>query len=421
MEFFNIIYIFLVSVFLFTFNLSKNKKIDIIQLIGLNLIILSSAFLLLSFFKISILLIFYLLIFFRICNILFITKKNDLLFNFKESFLNIKFILTFFIFFSLSIFLTNNIELSWDAQNYNMLKVYHFYYEEDFIGLANLPASHYPHLVQYLWAFFWKISLFKNEYSGRLFFIFINIFSIFFIFELIKKDNFYKIIFSFLCIILTFNKTILSGGLEILSFSYLSFLSFFAYNSYKNNILKRIDILFIFLLINILLWIKNESALIALIILLPIFFLTKKITVKQKKYLLILITVAFFIRFCLLKYYDFKIDDYQLAETTKIDLNLFLKNMRVVTFYIFTNIIKNPFFLLSYLFLFIFIKTFNKNFRIILYISFLHIIFIYGAFMFNLPNVEWQSRVAMDRILYSTGSFFLMLFVFLANKISSKN
>lgn len=421
MELFNIIYIFFVLVFVSTFYFSKNRKIDIIKLIGLNLIILSSIFLLLSFFKISILLIFYLLIFFRICNIIFITKKNDLLLNFKASFLNIKFIFIFFIFFSLSIILINNIELSWDAQNYNILKVYHFYNEEDFIGLANLPASHYPHLGQYFWAFFWKISLFKNEYSGRLFFIFINIFSIFFICELIKKNDFYKIIFSFLCIILTFSKTIFSGGLEILSFSYLAFLSFFAYNFYKNNILKGVDILFIFLLINILLWIKNESALIGLIILLPVFLRTKKIIFKKKAYLLILIVVAFFIRFLLLKYYDFKIDDYQLAETTKIDLNLFLKNIKIITFYFLINVIKNPYFLLSYLFLLIFIKTFAKNFSIILYVSLLHVIFIYFAFMFNLPNVEWQTRVAMDRILYSTGSFFLMLFVFLANKISSKN
>jgi hypothetical protein len=421
MEFFNIIYIFFVLIFVFTFYFSKNRKIDIIQLIGFNVIVLSSIFLLLSFFKISIFLIFYLLIFFRICNIFFITKKNDSLLNFKASFLNIKFIFIFFIFFALSIFLSNNIELSWDAQNYNILKVYHFYNEEDFFGLTSLPAAHYPHLGQYFWAFFWKISLFNNEYSGRLFFIFINIFSIFFIFELIKNNNFYKIIFSLFCIILTFSKTIYSGGLEILSFSYLSFLSFFAYNFYKNNILKRADILFIFLLINILLWIKNESALIGLIILLPIFLSTKKILLQKKAYFLILIAIAFFIRFILLKYYDFKIDDYQLAETTKIDLNLFLKNIKVITFYFFINIIKNPYFLLSYLFLLIFIKIFAKNFSIILYISLLHVIFIYFAFMFNLPNVEWQTRVAMDRILYSTGSFFLMLFVFLANKISSKN
>jgi hypothetical protein len=154
---------------------------------------------------------------------------------------------------------------------------------------------------------------------------------------------------------------------------------------------------------------------------LPVFLRKKKIIFKKKAYLLILIVVAFFIRFLLLKYYDFKIDDYQLAETTKIDLNLFLKNIKIITFYFLINVIKNPYFLLSYLFLLIFIKTFAKNFSIILYITLLHVIFIYVAFMFNLPNVEWQSRVAMDRILYSTSSFFLMIFVFLANKIPSKN
>ena len=56
---------------------------------------------------------------------------------------------------------------------------------------------------------------------------------------------------------------------------------------------------------------------------------------------------------------------------------------------------------------------------VIIYLS-LNILFIFGAFIFSMENVEWQVRVGLKRVMFETSGFYLIAIAYLINKIQKK-
>jgi len=63
----------------------------------------------------------------------------------------------------------------------------------------------------------------------------------------------------------------------------------------------------------------------------------------------------------------------------------------------------------------------KQNINIFLISIFLLIIlFIFGAFIFSMENVEWLIRAELKRVMFETSGFYLLTIVYLSNKTQAK-
>ena len=122
----------------------------------------------------------------------------------------------------------------------------------------------HPHFGSYLWAFFWSLPFIEIEYFGRLSYVFIFCFSIYFITRFSVK-NYYSIILYLIILILLFKYNRFSGLQEVLIFSYLAISSKILYN--LENKKQLLDLIILILITNLIMWIKAEGIVFSLIIL----------------------------------------------------------------------------------------------------------------------------------------------------------
>ena len=111
-------------------------------------------------------------------------------------------------------------------------------------------------------------------------------------------------------------------------------------------------------------------------------------------------------------YYKFDVVDYRFNETLNLDLNYLLKGTIVITEELLKGFFKNIILFVSCLFIILNVASRIKNlfykFQAIQGLFF--IIFLYSAFLFNLPDVEWQTKVAIDRVLFLLSGSLLISF-----------
>lgn len=357
-----------------------------------NIIILLNLCLFCSFFVVG----KYILLFF--CFFIFLKNLNFFLKNLKELKLIIFFIINF-IFFTLLIY---NPDLGWDGIANWYPKTYSFFNNQSITALKELPRSDYPHLGPYVWSVGWYFSPLKLEYFGRLINIFIYFSAIFLFFDLIKKNLNYKLLVIFFLVILTINFNLFKGYQEHLIFSLLCFF-IFIYHEEKN---QKIFTIFSLLIINCLIWIKNESILFVI----PIFFLIiiKKNTNNKNKFLFSLsFFLILFLRYFLIKYFgeaslqgnQFSIEKI-LSEI--FNFRTFFYDLYYILKYLFLGIVKNPIILI-----FIFLnfchyrqkKLHNFSALTIFYIViFFELFFIYH--IVDSKNLIWMLSSSMDRLLF---------------------
>ena len=156
-----------------------------------------------------------------------------------------------------------------------------FYNGNTITDLSNLPNAWYPYLGSLSWSFFWKISFINYEYSGRFFYVFLYLTSLFLVIDNFNLSKTNKIILFILLIIITYDYThhshwsMFSGFQDILVFSLVCLAIHYLY---KLSILKKefenFNIISILLICNSLLWLKHEGFVISfsLILSLLIFF-----------------------------------------------------------------------------------------------------------------------------------------------------
>ena len=403
----------------FACTLIKNKKkLDIINHLEIGLVFNLFILLILSFIlRSGSNFIYYFLILVFLMNFVFLL--NDLFQNYKLKKLKINYIFLLFIFltFILSIDLSNNLKLGWDAQNYWLAKKLVFANGGDFFDLKNTGRDDYPYLGSFIWHIYSKFSLLGYEYFGRLFYLYLFLLSIFSIISIIKIKNSEKIILIFILTFLIYKVELFNGHQEILNFSLLILLTKIFYEIYNTRIsINKFDnkFIYLFILINSIIWIKNESSLLIIIFLLSVFLL-KEISLKIK---VMMILVLFSL--LLNKYYIFNFIDlsnklqkgnYELFEISNLFNYINFSRLILVIKYFVFYFVYNIHFFLTFLILLIMTKYDKKNTLVLpfLMMFFLSFVFFMLAFLLSAFELEIVLWTALDRVMFETSGLFIIL------------
>ncbi len=400
---------------------STNSQINRNFLI-FNLIINLNILLLFSFFPIPIenyqliLLGIYLLIFIYY---LFSTKLNlkNLI---KKSYLN--FLILFVTFIILSINISNQLNLGWDAKYFYYIKSLFFF---EGLGLTELSEFEHnkwhPYFGSYLWAFFWSLPYFEYEYFGRLFYLFTFCIAIYFISYSNKKNSIVQSIIYLFLLTLLFSYERFSGLQEVLLFSLLLISSKVLYD--LNFDKKFLNLLILLLIINLLIWIKSEGIVYSLIIF-SITLLNKKISFKEKITFFLIIIILLCIKYLVYSVYNFEANSqpYNINQIFNITLESFIYKLEKITIYSTYYSLKNPLLVVG-IFILIYLN-FNKMNRLDLrnYNIFftLNILFIFGAYLLRDMEIIYSLKTTLERIIFTSSSFYIYLICLFINKLIEK-
>lgn len=397
---------------------------------AMNIIFLFFIFLLASFTAIKLTLILSILLFLYIFlfylnykNIYYevISKDN---FSLKLFFL----IINLFFFFNTSY----NLKLGWDALSIWIFKVNNFYNGNDYFFLFSEGFTHknYPHLGSYVWAFFWKNSLFQKEYFGRLFYDYIYLLSIFILSDSFKNvSNFWKLTIFFIIVASSiYHHNEFNGYQEYLLFSLLIFCGklFLIINS-KKKFLHINFLFFVLILLTIIIpWIKNEGIFYSLFIGL-IFLLTNQ-SIYKKVTFIVTIATNIIIQIFIIKYF-FSINNiFQFS----LDINNLLKNLHFeelflrlssTTLYLLYASTKYLLVLFNMLIIIYIIKKkiFLINFKYFFLFFLLNLLFIYSIYVFTPLDPIWHLQTSIRRLVFQTSGFYFLLFVELFNEKLKKS
>lgn len=435
-ELISILLQFLIFICIFSFPLSPktvNSKFNIgiynfgiFDVFMLNGIIIFNILLFLSFLNFDLEIIFYLFL---------ITFIFFLYLNFKDwisSINNHKFLFIFFSITCILLFLNlaENLKFEWDGIAHWFFKTKSFYEGYDIENIQNLPASQYPHLGTYIWAFFWKNSIVEYEYLGRFVYIFFFILSIFVAANLFKvKNNIIYCLSVFILIVLTHDSYLLGGYQEYLLFSFGIILSKLIINSHNRDSLNY-EIIIILLNGNLLMWFKDEG-LFYFIILMTIYIFYQK--EKLNKFVILFLTVFFiFLQYLSQKYL---INVYALQEPLKnvdifelFEFSFLIERFILISKYFIISIIKYPIWLFILLSIY-FIKKNNFKKETVNFFIYQLIIFygfLYLVYFLHPQSSEFLLSVTLERLLFQISGFFILPIIiffnfFISNKINKNN
>ena len=398
--------------------LKNNNYPDILNRLEIGIVLNLFILLVLSFIlRSGSNIIYYILIIIFFNNFLFLLM--DMFKKYKNKNLRINYIFVFLIllFFIFAIDLANNLRIGWDAQNYWLAKKLVFTNGGDFFDLKNTPRDDYPYLGSFIWHVYSKFSFLGYEYFGRLFYLFLFLLSIFSIASIIKAKAFEKIILIFILVFLIYKVELFNGYQEILNFSLLILLTKIFYEILTEKLpIKKFNnkFIYLFILINSIIWIKSESTVLIMIFLLSI-FLIKEINFKIK----ILMTLVF-IFLLLNKFYIFSFIDlsheiqkgnYEYFKMSNffdfINFPRAILTLKYIFFYSLDNVI----FPITMFCLLIMIKYEKKNIFILPF-SLMFILgfgFFMAAFLFTSFPLEWVLWVSMNRIIFETSGLYVIL------------
>ncbi len=402
-------------------NLKKNT-LNNLDAHSLNIIFFIYLCLIFSFLNFDIKLVF---------KIYLLVSLIYLIFNFKKYVISIrinnpkfiKFIIFCTVIFSLFIYFAQNLKLEWDGHHW-LEKVLIFYNGYEVSNLKNVSVHpEYPHLGSYLWAFFWKNSILELEYFGRLFYVYFYVTSIFLISNVLKfkKENI-KILLVLFFLLITFDPYLFGGYQEYLIFSSLVISSRFIFLiNFKNSNNIHLILLSILILYTIT-WFKDEGLIYFLIFSFLLVFSQNIKNIKKINYLFFifgLVILQYILQKYLVGIYDFP------QKNNLVNIFSDLMNLKILfkkLFMIFTfsiiAFIKYPLWivvLLSIFLKFLFSKESDKKINYLLICLFFNLTFIFAAF-FSFSGFDFMLRVSLDRLLFQTSGFYLIITFILINK-----
>ena len=362
----------------------------------------------------------YLMISLIVLSLIFILKEKN---KFKIN-LNLKNFLIYTYIFIISVVVTYDLQLGWDAKFFWFLKTINFYQDNYLINLEKLPATDYPHLGTYIWSFFWRFPFDTYEYLGRIFYIFLYILSIFYFCEIFKSNETYKLILSSLIILTTFDIEWFNGNQEIMIFSLILVAAKLSYELVAQKIKNpNSHLIFLLLTLNAALWIKNEGLFLLGFILFTILFFGN-LNLKQKKFVVFVSVFLIATRLIILYFLNSELESFEFEKTLSYSFfENFLLNLKTISFYSFVYSLSLPLIILSLLILLLNIYLFKID-KIQLFIIFyliLNVLFIFMSFMLSMESVEWQVRVGLKRVMFESSGFYLLTIVYLFNKIKKND
>ena len=421
---------FIFSIFPLTVNFSdqyllkyKFYKYDFLLI---NLLINFVLLLLLSFTKINLSYYFIFLVFLSLSfNLVLFFKDKTYFLKFKE----INFLYFILLNLIIFVFIAKDPTLSWDGQKNWFYKSQSFFYNYNFFDLNKiLGVDYYPHLGPYLWGFFWKNSLLNYEYSGRFIYVFIFLLSIFSICDLLNVKKNIKALIITIVLLVSFDNFLFKGYQEVLVFSLLIFASKNIYNYILYQ--KKINLIFCFVCLNLLPWIKNEGYLFLIIFIISQFLIIKKFPKKIEIISLIFLSILLllFKKFLFLYYLDINLTHGGNINLT-ITINDFINYIKsiVTGFIIAVFKYKIWIFIFFSMFYFSMNKKINKkddqflNFLKINMLLYLFLILgIYFSVTDHIYGIQWWVDNSLDRILFQVSGIFLIYVVLAVNYLKIK-
>jgi len=307
--------------------------------------------------------------------------------------------------------------LDWDAQVFWISKTLNFYNNENIGNLVNSRNENYPFLGSLLWATFWKISFISEEYTGRLFYVFLYSVSLASLIETLKSTPVIKSIFFIILVLMSYKYVHFSGSQDVLIFCLIAIAAKNLYciiDEEGNLTIKQLVLLL--LICNSLIWTKQEGTVYAFIIMFTVLFYSKSILYK-KIFLFGFIGFLFALRIFIHKTYNLDISintnvwsDFSLNSIT--DKMSFDRMLLITKFFIY-SFFKNLLFMMGLVFFIIslFSKVINKK---DLYIYFFYIMsygFIFIAYIATDADLAWMLKVGMDRLIYSASPLYILIII----------
>ncbi len=395
------------------------KKFKSLDLASFNLAININLLLLISLLNISLLETQkYIIIFYSL--LLIFLYKNNLKEFFKE---HLRFYPILIVFFIISISVASNLKLGWDAKFFYYIKSLYFLEGKTLENLKEFNSHHYhPHLGSYLWAFFRNLSFIDHEYFGRLFYVFIFSFSVFYIIPN-KKTEILPIAYLLIILSIFFNYNFFSGLQEIIIFSFLMIISRYFYNL---STIKNVNLfVFIVLYLNLIFWIKTDGLVYILIFMLMINF-KSIIPMRDKIIFSLTIFLLIILKTIIYNFYGLNLNAqpvYNLDYITNLDFNSLLIKIKYVSIWFAYYSLNNIFFISGVLFIIYlnFDKKFNKeDLRSLNLYLFLIISFIFSAYILRDQDIIYSIRTTMDRLVMTSSGFFVYVILVNFDKIIAK-
>lgn len=425
-EIYNIFFqlVIFLSIFSFPFNSKLLKIINfdnftVYEIFLINFIIFSTLCLLFSITNLNYKFLFYIFLIFGFFSFIIELFKN------KKNFLNFFFllfiILNLLIYFEVASLLT----LQWDGLATWSMKMNNFYFGQSYENLSNITYPHQPHIGPYIWAVFYDNSVLKYEYFGRFFYVFVFLTSVFTLKSNFKENiNYYLTTLLFLLIVfLSYDPYLFGGYQEYLVFSLILFIGNFLYKIFNHNKINNYQVILFTLILNLTLWTKQECFAYIFILQL-IFIFLKQPSIFQK-----LISSFLFIIILLIKleysFVNFLSDPhFNFKEILLFDYKLIIYKLTFITKHILIVFFKYPIWLLIILsyFVIIFNRDSNDSFLNILNLfAILNLGLIYFVFLTTISGFEYMVKTVLDRMIFQTTGFYILIIIICINKISLKS
>ena len=355
----------------------------------------------------------------QLINYIYLIYITLLIFVFKNYFLNLRndsknlsflnILIFFSIYFVISIDVSAKLNLSWDSKWFWYIKSLFFYQDNTFHELSTYTYNDFhPHFGSYVWAFFRKLSINGYEYYGRLFYVFLYLVSITAIVNNLFKKKIYNVLFFSIIVILHYKYYYLSGLQEILLFSILILTSKFIYDLLNSK--GDLNLLFIGLSLNLIIWTKAEGIAFFFIALICL-NLIKNISLSQKlKFSAFMIFLLGF-KIFIFSAYNIKLNNqpYYLEYLLSISFDDLIYKIINITLYLGYNSLVNVIFIIFPIIILLKInKIFEDDFlktNLIFYI--LNIIFIFLAYILRDMEVVYSLETTLDRLIFASSGFYL--------------
>jgi hypothetical protein len=328
-----------------------------------------------------------------------------------------QFLLLFFIIYL--IIATNvagELNLGWDAKYFYYIYALFFVENQNLYDLGKfVHGTWHPHLGSFYWAFFWNLMPIKFEYIGRLFYVFILCFSIFYVCHNNLKGALISNIIFILTILLFYKYGRFSGLQEVLIFSFLAILS--KYFSLLKNSKNVFYVFFIILGCNLIIWFKSEGIAYASIIILLLNF-SNQISRKIKIYINISYVSMIIFKIAIYQFFDAKLIDtsghpYYLDYISSLNFSFIIYKLKFIIPYLSYYILMNIFFISGIIVLCLlnFQKKIDSYIKHLNYYFILNLAFIFCAYLFRDMDIEYSIKTTMERVIFTSSGFYIFLII----------
>tara|TARA_Y100000741_G_scaffold361753_1_gene346285 strand:+ start:47 stop:862 length:816 start_codon:yes stop_codon:yes gene_type:complete len=264
----------------------------------------------------------------------------------------------------------------------------------------------------------------KYEYFGRLIYVYLFCFSIFYICHDNLKDKFLSNVIFIFAILVSYKYERFSGLQEILIFSILAILSKFYFKIQNNqNSQNIINIISIILGINLLIWIKAEGIVYATILII-IINMMKQISNKIKIYIFSAYAFLILFKFIVYSFFDMVINGqpfYTLDYILNIEFSYLIYKIKILSSYLLYYGMNN-FYFVAGLIILLSLNIQKKSYNYLNSLNYyflLSTIFIFLAYLLRDLEIEYFAKTTLERIIFLSSGFYVFLVISFLKKFNS--